>query len=413
MNRRVKMTVLPIAILVVAAISFATLLATRSTPNPITAEERVWPVAAAMISHSEIQPSFHLFGEVVAGREVAMRALVAGVVTAVGDNLVEGGIVRSGDLLVEIDPFDYQAALDDRRAQVREAKARVVELEARLKGQRESLPRNKEQLALLERDLERAETLRARGTVSERFVENSRTAVLGQSRSVASDEAGIAADMARLEQHKAQVARMEVALRQAERDLSRTRLTAPFDGYLYGVAAAAGKRVGINDPIATIIAADHLEILLPLSDEQYGRLIGSPEPMFGRTLTAVWEVGDQRLHFEARVARIGARIDPASGGVDLYARIKTTGLDSELRPGAFLEVQMPEQRYTNVAPLAETAVSDGTVYVIVDGRLQARNVVVVAKEGEDVFVRGEVSDGEYVVTTRFPEIGPGVRVIQR
>lgn len=413
MNRRVKMTLLPIAVLVVAAISFSILLATRPTPSPIAAEERAWPVAAAVVSHSDVQPSFHLFGEVVAGREVALRALVAGVVTAAGENLVEGGVVRSGELLVEIDPFDYQAALDDRSAQLREAKARVVELEARLRGQRETLSSNKAQLALLERDLERAETLRARGTVSERFVDNARTAVLGQSRVVASEEASITADMARLEQHKAQVARMEVALRQAERDVSRTRLTAPFDGYLYGVAAAAGKRLGVNDQIATIIAANQLEILLPLSDEQYGRLIGSSEPIIGRSLVAVWEVGDQELPYEARVARIGARIDPTSGGVDLYARIKAAGPDSQLRPGAFLDVTMPERQYSNVARLPATAVNDDVVYAIVDGRLQPRNIVVVAREEEDVFVRGEISDGEQIVITRFPEIGPGVKVILR
>ncbi len=411
MKRRVLVTILPIAVLAVAAMSFLVLIATRSTPSPVAAEERAWPVAAVTVSHSDVQPRFHLFGEVVAGREVTMRALVAGVVTVVGENLVEGGIVRTGELLVGIDPFDYQAALDDRSAQLREAKARVVELEARLQGQRESLASNREQLGLLERDLERAETLRTRGTVSERFVDNARTAVLGQSRVVASEEASIAADMARVEQHKAQVARMEVALRQAQMDMSRTRLTAPFDGYLYGVAAAVGKRVGINDHIANIIAANQLEILLPISDEQYGRLIGSLEPVLGRTLTAVWEVGDQELRYEARVVRIGAQIDPTSRGVNLYAQIKATGLDSPLRPGAFLDVRMPERHYRDVARLPETAVDDGVVYAVVDGRLQPRNIEVLAREENDVFVRGEISDGEQIVTTRFPEIGPGVKVI--
>jgi membrane fusion protein, multidrug efflux system len=391
MKRRVLVTILPIAVLAVAAMSFLVLIATRSTPSPVAAEERAWPVAAVTVSHSDVQPRFHLFGEVVAGREVTMRALVAGVVTVVGENLVEGGIVRTGELLVGIDPFDYQAALDDRSAQLREAKARVVELEARLQGQRESLASNREQLGLLERDLERAETLRTRGTVSERFVDNARTAVLGQSRVVASEEASIAADMARVEQHKAQVARMEVALRQAQMDMSRTRLTAPFDGYLYGVAAAVGKRVGINDQIANIIAANQLEILLPISDEQYGRLIGSLEPVL--------------------VVRIGAQIDPTSRGVNLYAQIKATGLDSPLRPGAFLDVRMPERHYRDVARLPETAVDDGVVYAVVDGRLQPRNIEVLAREENDVFVRGEISDGEQIVTTRFPEIGPGVKVI--
>ena len=156
---------------------------------------------------------------------------------------------------------------------------------------------------------------------------------------------------------------------------------------------------------------NQLEILLPISDEQYGRLIGSLEPVLGRTLTAVWEVGDQELRYEARVVRIGAQIDPTSRGVNLYAQIKATGLDSPLRPGAFLDVRMPERHYRDVARLPETAVDDGVVYAVVDGRLQPRNIEVLALEENDVFVRGEISDGEQIVTTRFPEIGPGVKVI--
>ncbi|MEE8274244.1 MAG: hypothetical protein V3R88_06175, partial [Alphaproteobacteria bacterium] len=50
------------------------------------------------------------------------------------------------------------------------------------------------------------------------------------------------------------------------------------------------------------------------------------------------------------------------------------------------------------------------VFVVVDGRLSPRAVEVVVRSGADVLVRGALAPEDRVVTTRFPEIGPGVRV---
>ncbi len=108
---------------------------------------------------------------------------------------------------------------------------------------------------------------------------------------------------------------------------------------------------------------------------------------------------------------MGSRIDPTTGGVDLYARILDAGLDQPLRPGAFVEVEIADRAYPGVARLPESALhGEGTVYAVVENRLEARRVSVAAYDGDDVLLRGELAEGERVVTTRFAEIGPGVRV---
>ena len=92
-------------------------------------------------------------------------------------------------------------------------------------------------------------------------------------------------------------------------------------------------------------------------------------------------------------------------------RISGDGAEGVLRPGAFVEVLVADRLYTGVVRLPESALHGGvTVYAVVGGHLAAREVEVVVRTGREVLVRGDFAPGDRVVTTRFPEIGPGVRV---
>ncbi len=127
-----------------------------------------------------------------------------------------------------------------------------------------------------------------------------------------------------------------------------------------------------------------------------------------------WRVGAATLEFTATLDRAAARIDAASGGVDLYARLVDGGPAQPLRPGAFVEVRLKDRPYVGVVQLPESALyGPGLVYVVVDGRLQARRVEQVGRVGDDVLLRGELADGDVVVITQYAEIGPGQRVSAR
>ena len=97
--------VLPIVVLAASIAVAAFLMTSRPELASAPAEERVWVVETVEIAYGELQPELTLYGEIIAGREVEMRALVAGTVVALGDNFVEGGSVRRGELLVAIDLF--------------------------------------------------------------------------------------------------------------------------------------------------------------------------------------------------------------------------------------------------------------------------------------------------------------------
>ena len=214
---------------------------------------------------------------------------------------------------------------------------------------------------------------------------------------------------ARAEQQRATIARWEAALRRDEKDLQRTTITAPFDAFVVDVDVAIGQQVDKRDNLARLIGADGLDVRFHLSAREFARLAASGR-FYGRLVRVVWRLGDEAQEFEAVIQRQQSEIDPATGGVDLYARIKSTGFDSFLRPGAFVEVFIPDQSYPAVVSLPNAALhANDTVYKVVEGRLAIQHVTPVMRQQGQVLVAG-IEPGTLVVTSRFPEMGPGLRV---
>ncbi|MDH3234111.1 MAG: efflux transporter periplasmic adaptor subunit, partial [Alphaproteobacteria bacterium] len=115
--------------------------------------------------------------------------------------------------------------------------------------------------------------------------------------------------------------------------------------------------------------------------------------------------------YPAVIERSASQIDANSGGVSLFARLSKTDATTILRPGIFVEVVIEDRAYKKVVRLPASALHGrDRVYAIVDGRLRERRVELVARAGNDVLVRGTLRADERILTTRFAEIGAGVRV---
>ena len=137
----------------------------------------------------------------------------------------------------------------------------------------------------------------------------------------------------------------------------------------------------------------------------------SQDSVAGRPAKITWQVGGQSFHFNGHLDRVGSRIDSASGGVQVFARLDGIDLENSLRPGAFVIISIPDRTYQTVARMPESALYNGnTVYVIEDERLVARKVELVARIDNDILLRGGIKMGDRIVTTKFSEIGPGQKV---
>ncbi len=399
-----------IALILAGVAGAVALFMTRSTLTPAERGETVYSVSTMAAERSDNFPVITAFGEIAAGREADMRALVQGEVVEVGDYFRNGGTVRQGDLLLRIDPFDYVAAVDELKAQIAETRARVAEARARLASERSALIEDRSILEIKAQDVQRFERLNQKGTISDQSLGNARIEYQTQQQKVTQREAAIEAEQARMQQQQAALERLQVSLARAERDLTRTELRAPFDGFLSQVSAQVGSLLGPSDRVAHLVAADSLEARGHLSDAQYGRLLADGG-LDGRPATVTWKMGPERLTYEAVISRITSEIDPGSGGVTFYALLAADGLDLPIRPGAFVEIELPDRRFPDTIRLPAVAVhDDNRVFVIEEGRLVRRDVEVLARQGDDVIVDGELEGGARVVLTRFNEMAPGVRV---
>jgi RND family efflux transporter MFP subunit len=364
---------LAVLIVVVTIAANYLLFATRSELKPIENPERVWPVNVIPAQYKNVQPGIHLFGEVVAGRHSELRPLVEGIVVAVGENLHDGGVVKQGELLVQIDPFDYETNLEDERWLLQQAEAR---------------------LAMLRRELERIRKMRADSNASEQMLDNAELDVVEQ---------------------ESAVGQQRVALRRAERDLAETTLTAPYDGVLSGVTSNLGTPLRPADKLVDLIDTSRLEVRMSLSKAQYGRLLEGGETLEGRLVQVGWKIGARILNFDAMIKRVGAEIKSTTGGVDVYAVVDSNGEQISLRPGAFVSVTLADKLFTNVLETPDSALyGENTVYIVEDRRLQARRIRIQGYSGTNILFSsaGEpgIDDGDLIVTTQLREAGVGAKV---
>ena len=409
--RKVLLVLVPIVLLAAGAVGASYLIRTKPRVEPSPPTERVWTVDAVTVRLGDVQPEIQLFGKIFAARQIQIRALVTGQIVRIHPNLVEGGLIRRGETILAIDEFEYLSALKESEARLAEARARIVEREAKRRAETEALKRDREILAVLDRDLKRARQLRKRGNISIQALDKKRLELSRQQRAIVLRQNGIDAEAARLEQEKATIERLDVAVQRARYDLERTEVRAPFDGVFMNITAQAGQRLGVLDSVGNLIATGRLEARFHMSDAQYGRLTSTDRGVIGRRARVTWRVGQRKLELEAVIARVGAQIDTASGGVELFAQIEDRDAASTLRPGAFVEVHIPDRVYANVARVPESVLHPGNVvYGVEDGRLVARKAKIVGRVGNDVLLRGGLTDGERLVTTQSVAIAPGLRV---
>jgi RND family efflux transporter MFP subunit len=375
------------------------------------ARETVYPVTTRVLEVRDHTPELTVYGEVLAARPAELRALVAGEILRVNPKLETGGTLDAGEELVAIDPFQYEGAVREARANLAEARAGLREARGRVATEEGNVSRAGEQLSYARRDLDRASRLASSGAVTERTLDERRLLVSQREQALEQRRNALAVEKARVEQQQAAIDRLEWRLSQAERNLADTVLKAPFDAVVRSETAAIGRLVGVNDVVATLYDRAALEVRFTLSDRQYGRILSETGSVVGRPVRVSWHIGGRPVVYQGEILRTGAEIAVARGGVDVYARVATRDDVSVLRPGAFVEVTLDDRTYPDTARIPEAALY-GTdhVFVVVDGRTQRRNVTPVAFDGPYLLVEGDIRSGDMLVATRLDEVGDGVLV---
>ena len=278
-------TVAPLAVLGVAGLAAVTMI--RNRP-PVEVQSPVFTppgVRVEEVTLRDIPLSVTSQGTVRPRTESQLVSEIAGRVTWVAPEFAEGGFFESGDVLVTIDPFDYQQAVVSARSQLAQARLRLAQEEA----EAEVAVREWETLG---RGDPRALTLRK----------------------------------PQLEEARASVAGAEAGLERAERDLERADIVAPYAGRVRRKDVDIGQFVRVGDAVATIYAVDVAEVRLPLPDEQLAFLDlplsyrgGADQPQPRVTLRATF--AGEAHEWQARIVRTESEIDPVSRMVHAVAEV--------------------------------------------------------------------------------------------
>ena len=413
--------VIPLAVLGVGVAVAAYFIISRPEAKPRDAGQLAQPVNVVLAQTTTATPSIENFGEVVAAREAELRAMVQGRLVYLADQFQDGAVIAAGTKVAAIDPFEYELALQQAAANVSEAEARLAELRADLVAERKLLGLSGEQIKLRQRDRDRSSNLIKKGQTSKKALDDANIALNAALEATEQRRQGVARAEARIAQQQAALTRLRALHAQAERDLGDTVITAPFAGYLADTGVALGKRLAVGESLGRLISSDDLQVRFQLNNDDYARLIsqGKSDALFSRKVQIAWRLGENVLSYQGQIERRAAEIDPASGGVVVYARVNRDGernRDTEqpndaLRPGAFVEISLADVSYPDVLTLPETALIDGErIFTVRDDTLQSVKAELVRRIDDQILVRAEVAANTPIVTTPFATIGPGVKV---
>jgi len=412
-SRKWLRRITPILVLVIAVLIASYFLATKPQITLSPPEEKEWLVDTKLVIIGDQDSPISAYGEILSERDADMRALVSGEVIEVSPAFKDGGLVRSGEMLVRIDPFVFKSAVSESEAVLVASQARLSEYKAQYRAEEIAIVEGQAQLNLALRELDRRKQLFAKDVVSEKHVDDAELLVSERNRQVSLSLESMQALSARIEGQVAEITRARVLLSRAQNDLEKTVLRAPFEGYLTDTEATIGKRLSVNDRVAGLLDSNSLEVGFHLSDAEYGRILDSDDDtaLEGRLAEVIWRVGGRVFKFPAVIERISGKVEAQTGGLRVYAAVDTSREDIQIRPGTFVEVVVSGPVYGKSAKLPESVLyNDKTVYVVKNNRLTKRQVTLLTRFDRMVIVRGQLQDGEYVVTSRFSEIGPELKV---
>lgn len=399
-----------VALIIVGAALYFTNMVVSERPEPPQrqARERSFTVAASVPQLGTFSPTVQAFGAVVAGRTIDMRAQVSGQAVEVSPNMVVGGEVAKGELLVRIDSFSYDGAVRDSEAALADSRLQLIVVEEELRLEQVNFDVAEEQLVLAQKDLTRAQSLLASGSVTDKAIEDRELLVSQRQQATAQRLSNLKVQQASIDRQTTAIARAEWVLAQAQRDLENIEIRAPFDGVVTSKSAELDRVISNNEVVAQLYERNSLEVRFTLSDRQYGKLVSAG--LVGRAVTAIWDIDPNPLEVSGVIVRAGAEVNAALGGVEVFARLEGAGITS-LRPGTFVEIQVSGLSYEDALLLPETAIYENDhFYVVRDRRMARVDAVLLARDGRNVIVRADVSEGDRIITTRVAQAGEGLLV---
>jgi multidrug efflux system membrane fusion protein len=328
------------------------------------------PVGVATAVDGPIDVTLNALGTVTPLATAMVRPQVGGLLTQLF--FTEGQLVKAGDLLAQIDPRPYQAALD-------QAKGQLARDQGTLDGAR--------------RDLARYQALLSVNAESQQIVDDEMATVATDSGVVKADEASVET---------------------AEINLGYTRITSPVDGRvgLHQVDVGNIVSAGQTTEIVVVTELSPISVIFTVPEDNISQVMGRTSS--GATLAAdAYDRSQSTKIASGKLATIDNEIDPTTGTVKLRAMFDNT--DGKLFPSQFVNIRLLVDTLQHQTVIPVSAVqrgADGTfVFVVTPDKVaNQRTIKLGVQDGDNVAVLAGLKPGDTVVVDGADRLRDGADV---
>ena len=370
---------LPIVVIVFAILAALALFAARTPAEQQPASAPTLLVDVAEAKREQVTFVVRSQGVVAPRTRTTLVSEVSGLIVEVSPAFVAGGFFAKDDVLVRIDPRNYQTALKRATATVAQARTRVA-TENALAG-------------YAYEDWERLRSLEAADRP-------------------ASD---LTLRKPQLAEAVAQLESAEADFEKATEDLSRTVIRAPYDGMVREKRADIGQFVNTGTPVAETFATDYAEVRLPVPQKELsyldvpGRNGAATLPV---ALTA--ELGGKEHTWQAQIVRSEGVFDADTRALHLVAQVNdpyAAGVEP-LRIGTFVSAAIEGRTGGKLFVIPRHSLERGrTLWIVAkDMTIRPRNVDILRADEGYAYVDAGLTDGERYTVTPPENSLPGVRV---
>ena len=375
---------LPFLILIVAVIIMGWMSNSRKSPEKIKQVDRGALVEFIVAGKTNHQVTIKSTGIVQPRQEVTISPQVNGTVTSIAPQFIAGGFFKKGEVLFEIETIDYELALEQARAALakREFELSSVESKARIAGREwERLKKDQEAPA------------------------NS-----------------LALYQPQLKDANANLASAKAALKQAELNLDRTRVTAPFNCVVRSENVDKGQYVRGGNGVAVISGTDTAELVVPvdLEDLQWLAVPGPTGQGNSSPANISLNGGNRSYSWPGKIDRLLAEVDPQGRMARLVVSINDPYLLKNqeaqgrltMAIGSFVDVVFTGREMEEIFSLPRQALRDhSTVWLMnSENLLEIKTVKTVRLERDEVLISQGLTPGDRVILTNLTGAANGMKL---
>ncbi|MEP5730171.1 MAG: efflux RND transporter periplasmic adaptor subunit [Sulfitobacter sp.] len=406
---------------------------------PVPQEQSKLAVRVMTVAQEPLVLSATGYGRVEAVQSWGAVSQVEGRAQQVLSGMAVGTVVEAGDVLIQIDPTDYELEIAKTEANITAAQAALAELAQQEENTRNLLEIEQRVFEVAQAEFDRVQTLSQNGTVTTASLDTQRKSLLTEENTLIGLQNTLALYPAQRASAEATLAVRQAELAEAQRGLANTTITAPFRGRVSEEAIETGQFVRIGDTLLTLDSIDVAEVIGAFQPQSFGSLMRAA---VGSHLDEVDEVDATRvieyleqgnveafveLSFAGNIARYPAEtqrfrgsIDDETGTLGIAVRVKDPLVSKPqkrtppLQFGSFVSVVLeakPEDGMISVPRAILQQDDSGQPFVYTasaDDTLDLTRVTVGAVAGDRVIINDGLKDGDRVLlSTPRPSV-PGL-----